>query len=169
MMLTTALMLAGSAASFFSILVSAQAELGCSQYDFPGPGPFALEHGVNTVEFIANGQTVSGRARNVSKPYINSGDRDPRRQYEIFGTANGGIQGRSIDFTIVWEGGSIGHYTGTVDDNGFAAGKTVDEAHAMFRGPNGEPILAPTADWHSVTPLVCHKGPPKRIGKAPTR
>jgi hypothetical protein len=61
------------------------------------------------------------------------------------GTVSGGVNGRNVDFTIHWNGGAQGHYTGTVSDDGNVhGGATVDVANP-----------GSGASWDSTTPLVC--------------
>ncbi|MCW2663829.1 MAG: hypothetical protein JWP83_4981 [Mycobacterium sp.] len=110
----------------------------CSQFGFPGN--FALKQSTgDTVRFNSTGPVASGPAHATGG--IN-GDFD--------GTVNGGIEGDKLDFTISWgiifwnqSTASKGHYTGFVDNEGFAHGDTYDES----RGASGH--------WDSTVPLVC--------------
>jgi hypothetical protein len=62
----------------------------------------------------------------------------------MVGTVKGQITGYQVDFTVNWDGGSVGKYTGSVDANGFASGVTYDAKHPGSSSP-----------WHSTGPLVC--------------
>ncbi len=50
----------------------------------------------------------------------------------------------NVSFTIAWDNGSGGIYTGSVDENGFVSGKTHDRWHP-----------ASTADWHFESVASC--------------
>ena len=158
----------GIAAMFISP-VPAQAEPGCAQYQFDGS--FGGKHGSYAIWFDATGTTVSGLEAHYRQTDL-SRDNAWGTTSESSGTANGGIQGRNFDVTIDWKNGAAGRYTGTVDDNGYVHGKTVEVSDpGLFHFPNGIVVGQPSADWNSTTRLVCapppppaEVGPPKRIG-----
>jgi hypothetical protein len=60
------------------------------------------------------------------------------------GTISGGINGHSVDFTITWDNGPVGHYTGTVGDDAVARGDTVDVVHPENK-----------AKWNTAFPIGC--------------
>jgi hypothetical protein len=61
----------------------------------------------------------------------------------MHGSVSGGVNGRSVDFTINWDSGPRGHYTGVVDQDGFASGTSTDLTNGNSTG------------WHATGRLVC--------------
>jgi hypothetical protein len=111
-------------------------EPGCMQYEFVGRYELG-QHNLYNVAFNAQGQTVDSRAW-AQGPGSDQGD-------NLYGNVSGGIQGRKIDFTIHWDEGPIGHYTGDINDDGTVHnGWTEDETNP------GTP-----ASWTSGTRLGC--------------
>ena len=53
-------------------------------------------------------------------------------------------QGNNVKFTITWDNGSGGIYTGQIDPNGFVSGRTADKWHPES-----------TADWHMWNTAKC--------------
>jgi hypothetical protein len=45
------------------------------------------------------------------------------------GTYSGGVEGNRVNFTVRWDGGSVGKYEGWVREDGIASGGTHDETH----------------------------------------
>ena len=114
----------------------------CSQYGFNGSFSLKQSNG-DTVSFNANGPAASGTA------HATGGLNGP-----LQGPVSGGIQGDKLDFKVAWGADSVGDYTGSVGDDGFAHGDTSDEWQ-----PFG-PVIGSTpppyvAHWDSTVPLVC--------------
>jgi len=108
--------------------------VGCTQYQFTGNFALNQPNGFS-VSFISTGQAASGQA--AATPvggHVALGT----------GTVSGGIQGRSIDFTIHWSG-ATGRYAGYVSDDGFV--------HDGFTYDEKDPFS--TAGWNSTVPLGC--------------
>lgn len=61
--------------------------------------------------------------------------------------ADNGIVGQNVFFTIWWENGSVGNYTGSMDGSGIASGITYDRA--TLGGPQQD------RGWTARTPLKC--------------
>jgi hypothetical protein len=105
----------------------------CSQYLFNGNFSLKQSNG-DTVRFNSTGPSASGLAEAVTP------------NGALRGPVSGGIQGDKLDFTVAWDNAlprAIGHYTGTVGNDGFAHGDTQDQ-------------LSPaSALWDSTVPLVC--------------
>jgi hypothetical protein len=53
------------------------------------------------------------------------------------GTVKGGLSGNQLAFTIRWNNGPIGKYTGVVDDGGFVSGTTFDVVNPESRATWG--------------------------------
>jgi hypothetical protein len=139
----------------------------CDRYQFIGDYSLRQANGF-IVQFRSTGPSASGRASAL----------DSSGKTAMTGTVSGGINGTTVDFTIRWDSGPRGHYTGEINGDGFARGTTVDEAnHGPITnwgatvplgcatpaptgprpGPNNGPILAPTTpSAPSAAP-----GPPK--------
>src|SRR5262249_1218832 len=103
------------------------------QGQFTGNFAFNQSNGFS-VSFPSTGTTASGPA--TAMPGGNTG------------FVSGWIEGRQIHFLIRWPwanggAGATGSYSGTVDDNGFASGSTVDV------------IDRERASWNSTVPLGC--------------
>src|SRR5258705_2571978 len=110
----------------------------CAQYIFIGD--YALKQGNGArVEFTSNGPAATGRAHATGTGGGGG---------EMYGNVSGGIRGDSVDFTIRWDSGPRGHYTGGVPENGFAYGFTIDEAN-----PDS------SATWDATVPLGCNTPP----------
>ncbi len=109
----------------------------CTDYRFSGVFILKQSNGA-TVNFTSNTQAATGPAFATGTGGTTDGDSD--------GAVSGGVQGRHLDFTISWYAGedAKGHYTGDVDDAGFAHGTTVDVT---------DPSSAAT--WDSTVPLAC--------------
>lgn len=109
----------------------------CTQFGFTDAFGLRQDNGY-AVGFNADGTSVAGRAAADG----NSGDR-------LEGRVTGGIKGRNIDFTIRWDGGGGGHYTGDIaDDGSVRRGVTIDQSNAN------------SAYWSSNFPLACLDAPP---------
>jgi hypothetical protein len=111
----------------------------CSQWAFPGNFVLKQSNG-DTVRFEATGIDVDGFRSVTATGGING----PLQGNYV----RGGINGNRVDFEIDWDSlgpdGAIGHYTGAVDNDGYAHGTTYD---ALSHGPS--------ARWDSQVPLVC--------------
>jgi NAD(P)-dependent dehydrogenase (short-subunit alcohol dehydrogenase family) len=85
--------------------------------------------GAETARLLSReGATVFGIARNAD------------RLAALFADG-GGIEGRKMDFTIHWDQGPVGQYTGDIDDDGFVThGSTWDltgpESHSRWSSPS---------------------------------
>jgi hypothetical protein len=109
----------------------------CNQFGFAGSFSLRQDNGYG-VGFSARGTTVAGPAGADG----DSGDK-------LVGRVTGGIKGRQIDFTIRWNGGASGHYTGDIaDDGSVLRGVTIDQSNA-----NSE-------FWTANYPLRCMDAPP---------
>jgi hypothetical protein len=102
----------------------------CTAYQFNGDFVLDQSNGAH-VDFNSTGPVASGIA------FV-------RGSSEMVGDVSGGVQGRNLDFTIQWDEGPRGHYTGTVGEDGLAFGRTVDMNNLESR-----------ATWHSTSPLQC--------------
>jgi hypothetical protein len=124
----------------------------CSQYGFDGVFTLQQSNGA-VVRFNSTGPDASGTAVATGTEGVDS----------LTGPVSGGVQGRNVDFTINWnttpfERESRGRYTGSVSNDGFAHGNTVDEKGTA------------AAHWDSTVPLVCTTpaGSPPAAAPAPT-
>jgi hypothetical protein len=90
------------------------------------------------VQFSSTGTGVGGSAVALDS----SGNK------ALSGNVSGSINGTNVDFTIRWDSGPQGHYTGTVGADGFAHGTTNDEAHP-----------GSSAKWDGTVPLGCASTP----------
>lgn len=102
----------------------------CTAYQFNGDFVLDQSNGAH-VDFNSTGPVASGIA------FV-------RGSSEMVGDVRGGIQGRNVDFTIQWDEGPRGHYTGTVGEDGLVFGRTVDMNNLESR-----------ATWRSTSPLQC--------------
>lgn len=133
-----------SAVGFLLLPVPAQAvpmlplAPACTQYGFIGDFALRQTNGFR-VEFSAKGPSAGGRAQ----AFNSSGT------VAMNGNVSGGITGRHLDFTIRWDNGPRGHYTGDVGEFDFAHGTSVDEANP-----------GSSAGWDSTVPLGCLDAPP---------
>jgi hypothetical protein len=115
------------------------ASTGCTQWQFMG-NYFALNQSNGYyVQFPATGQAASGLAAAT-----------PVGGHVALGTGpvSGGIQGRSVDFTIHWSG-ATGRYAGYVSDDGF-----VHDGFTYDLDAKG-PFSTSHANWDSTVPLRC--------------
>jgi len=108
----------------------------CSQYDFPALFWLKQANG-DSVELNGNGPVAFGPAVATGGTY--GALHAPERG------VTGGITDDKVDFTIYWDSGAIGRYTGNVGTDGFAHGFTLDEAADAKQ----------IAHWDSTVPLVC--------------
>lgn len=106
----------------------------CVQYGWPGDVQLRHTNGWSAT-FSSVGPNASGAA-SATHP---SGQ-------DLQGTISGGIYGHSVDFTIRWNNGAVGHYTGLVGDDSIPRGDTVDTAHPENK-----------AKWNTVFPISCTK------------
>jgi hypothetical protein len=120
------------ATGFLVIPTAAKADPACDQYGFAGSFSLRQDNGYG-VGFSARGTTVAGPAAADG----NSGDR-------MEGNVKGGIKGRRIDFTIRWNGGGSGHYTGDIADDG-----------SVLRGVSIDQSNANSTYWTANYPLKC--------------
>jgi hypothetical protein len=88
----------------------------------------------STVQFRSTGRSASGSATAL----------DSSGKTALTGTVSGGINRTHIDFTIRWDSGPRGHYTGNINADGFASGTTNDEANP-----------GPSTNWGGRVPLGC--------------
>jgi hypothetical protein len=130
-----------SAVGFLTVPAPARADAACTQYQFMG-----------VFDLVANGYSVHflSRGRDATGP-VDLYKQGPTMPLVMRGTVSGGIQGRHLDFTIVWDGGAKGHYWGDVAavDDYVRGGQSIDEG-----GPGS------SASWHSQNPLGCVLRPP---------
>jgi hypothetical protein len=145
------------AAGFLSVSPPAQAHPilplplapACSQWGFPGNFSLKQSNG-DTVTFNATGPVASGPAQATGGTNGSFG-----------GAVSGGIQGDKLDLRINWgivnHQSSLGHYTGTVGNDGLAHGDTQDELGDAGNGGGGSfsTLGGPSAHWDSTVPLVC--------------
>lgn len=121
----------------------------CSQWGFPGNFSLKQSNG-DTVTFNATGPVASGPAQATGGTNGSFG-----------GEVSGGIQGDKLDLRINWgvvnNQNSQGHYTGTVGNDGIAHGDTHDEFGNAGDGSGGSfsTMGGPSAHWDSTVPLVC--------------
>jgi hypothetical protein len=116
----------------------------CSEYEFNGDFSLYQTNGWS-VNFTSTGPIATGRARAV-KPV----------EGVMNGVISGSITGRHLDFTIRWDNGPRGRYTGDVDEKGIAHGFTVDEVNTWS-----------TANWDAIVPLGCVTPPAVPPAPAP--
>jgi hypothetical protein len=131
-----------SAVGFLTIPTPAQAHPmlplapPCHQYGFT-PGNFAFKFNGSTVSFYSNPPFDVGGPVAVYPP----GDH---------GNVKGGMNGlNNVDFTIYWDAGAVGDYTGAVGNDGIVRGTVVRRDS-----------LAQPVSWYSTTPLACIDAPP---------
>jgi hypothetical protein len=144
-----------SAVGFLTVPAPAQAHPmfplapACSQYGFNGVFTLKQSNGA-VVRFNSTGPVASGTA-------VATGIGDSYGSMQ--GPVSGGVQGDKLDFTIRWgvDPPQIGHYTGSVGNDGFAHGNTYDE------------VGIAAAQWDSTVPLVCSTpaAPPPAPASAP--
>ena len=104
----------------------------CEQYGFPG-GLTLEQAGGWRVELTSSGPFADGTAVATKQG-----------QPTMHGSVSGGIRGRHADFTIQWDTGPRGRYTGDIDQSGFAHGTGFDEVNPSS-----------TTTWDSTTPFEC--------------
>jgi serine/threonine-protein kinase len=103
--------------------------------DFKFNGGFALDQSNRyRVDFTSTGQAASGRATATNGSNT------------LAGNVSGGVTGSHVNFTIQWDSGPRGRYTGEIDPDGFARGTNFDEANPGITGT-----------WNSTTPFACAK------------
>jgi hypothetical protein len=110
----------GAMGLFLTIPTPAQAAPACAQYGVAGGVTLTQSNGWN-VSFNSPGPIFSGPANAVNpttKAKLNA----------MQGTVSGGFtSGSHADFTITWNQGPVGHYTGDVAADGILRGNGVDE------------------------------------------
>lgn len=111
---------------------AAQAQPKCVQFGFPGDVQLRQTNGWS-VTFSSTGSTASGPAQAT-------GDSGAK----MTGNVSGGIEGRDINLVIQWNEGSRGRYTGSVGDDYYMSGLSVDEVTPSSR-----------ANYRSVFPISC--------------
>jgi hypothetical protein len=113
---------------------AAQAEPTCTV-----PGPHLTLHQANGYDIVvsANGATLGPTGLARANP-----------EMATYGDVSGGIQGRTINFTITWsDNKGTAHFTGTVGDDGVA--------HGTSSGPSVPVNLWNPGPWDSVGALTC--------------
>jgi hypothetical protein len=106
----------------------------CEQYAFSGLNILNQANGYR-LEFNAEGQTVNAPVTSFNNRQAVAGR----------GSVQGSINGREVQFTVTWDNGTIGDYSGSVNNNGKARGDTTS--------PNdGSPLTVP---WNFATKLEC--------------
>jgi|GraSoiStandDraft_5_1057265.scaffolds.fasta_scaffold77850_2 hypothetical protein len=118
---------------------------GCGQYQFIGDYSLHQSNGF-TVQFSSTGPGAGGSATAL----------DSSGKTALTGTVSGSITGTHMDFTIRWDSGPRGHYTGDIGADGFAHGNTNDEAHPGSK-----------ASWDANVPLGCATAPAHAPAQAP--
>jgi hypothetical protein len=104
----------------------------CSQYVFVGDYVIKTEHG--QVFFSSTGPVAGGRAVEVNDDNVGK---------ETGYISGGGIQGRHLDFTIVWDNSGPSYFYGDVADD------------ALVHGGYGSLQNYPNKRWDSTRPLGC--------------
>jgi Bacterial SH3 domain len=108
----------------------------CTDYKFTGDFALQQSNGAR-VTFFSNSQVAAGPA-----------DATGTGVGTMHGTVSGGVHGIFVDFTIRWNNGPRGHYTGQIDEFDFAHGNSVDEVNPES-----------TATWDSTVPFGCMTPP----------
>jgi hypothetical protein len=116
----------------------------CSQFGFTGGFSIRQANGFQ-VFFSSTGPVAAGKAVAVGADNVT----------KLAGPVSGGIKGRNVDFTIRWDGGGSGIYTGTVGDDGLVHGNTRHDAVRIDSGSAPAP-----SRWDSTSPLGCLDLPP---------
>ena len=109
----------------------AQAE-ECGQFAFDGLTVLNQDNGYR-LEFDAVGPTVDAPVTSFNN----------RQAVADRGVVRGSITGREVGFTVFWDSGAIGDYSGSVNSNGKA------------RGDTSSPNTGGSASWNFRTKLVC--------------
>lgn len=123
-----------------SLLLASPAQAApCQQFTFNGLQILNQDNGYR-VEFVANGTTID----NAPTTQFNNQQAAVDR-----GVATGEIFNREVTIRIVWDKGSVGNYSGSVDDRGKARGTT---------GP---------ATWNIKNYLACAPSPDAPAPAAP--
>jgi hypothetical protein len=134
------------AVGFFTVPAPAQAAPlaplplapACDSYGFNPGGNYGIRQDNGWgVDISGNGPTAAGDAN----AHGDSGA-------TMHGSVSGGVNGRSVDVTINWDSGPRGHFTGVVDEDGFATGTSTDLTSGNSTG------------WHAIGRLVCLTAPP---------
>lgn len=131
--------LLGTAALVFTTCAVAAAPVAHAEATCTVPGPHLTLHQSNGYDIVvsANGAALgpSGLAR--ANP-----------EMATYGNVSGGINGRTIDFTIAWsDNKGTAHFTGTVGDDGVA--------HGTSSGPSVPVNMWNPGSWDSVGALTC--------------
>jgi hypothetical protein len=106
----------------------------CNGYQFLD-GNFVLNQSNGfRVEFPAHAQAFANETATAN---------NNRQAVANTGSVGGFIEGNTVEFNIIWKGGAVGDYRGTVRDNLTVSGSTEDRTTGA------------TASWESVTPLIC--------------
>jgi hypothetical protein len=113
----------------------------CEQYQFIGDYSLHQSNGF-TVQFSSTGPGASGSATAL----------DSSGKTALRGSVSGSITGTHVDFTIRWDQGPQGHYTGKVGADGFAHGSTNDESNP-----------GSSATWDATVPLGCANTPGAQV------
>jgi hypothetical protein len=145
----------------------------CDQFQFIGDYSLHQSNGF-IVQFNSTGPGAGGSAVAL----------DSSGKTALTGTVTGNINGTRLDFTIRWDNGSAGHYSGLINADGFARGSTNDEANpgsianwgatvplgcatpppaGPRPGPNNTPILAPDDTRASPSPTAPPPAPPPTV------
>jgi len=153
---TTAAATAITAAGFLGAPAPAQAHpmlpLGppaCSQYAFNGAFAIRQDNGWH-VAFSATGQFPStGGLNGGSGTLVHASSDNVNTGNMTGGVDSGGINGRDVNLTILWQGVGRGTYTGTVGDDGL-----------VHRGVYTDANSGNSVKWDSINPLGCADAPP---------
>jgi hypothetical protein len=127
-----------TAAGFLTLPPTAHADPGCTQYGVVGDFGLRQSNGYAVAWYGSNAIQQSFTGDQATTTSVSGGAVLDR------GTIYGGVQGGHVDFTIHWDSGLRGHYAGDVGDDGFAHGRTNDEANP-----------GSTANWDSTSPFQC--------------
>ena len=104
----------------------------CGQYAFTGLTVLNQSNGYR-LEFHATGPTVDAPVTSFNNRQAVAGR----------GNVHGGIRGREVTFTVLWDNGVTGEYSGSVNSNGKA------------RGDTSSPNAGGSASWNFRTKLEC--------------
>jgi hypothetical protein len=137
-----------AAVAFLAVPVPARADptiplppVSCDQFGFGGAAVISQSNGYHVSLTGVNGTSASGgQAIQTS---------DDGRSKTFGSISGGGIDGRNVNLTIVWNESSKGIYNGTVGDDGqVRGGTTYDAMHPEVK-----------ANWDSVTAFDCLTAP----------
>lgn len=125
-------------AAALAVPTLAQADPGCTGYNFSGMRALTINQSDGwTVEIPVDADSFVGRA-------VASG---PGSTFPLTGSPSGGINGKSIDFTVAWDNGHRSHYYGPVMGDGHGTGER-DDVRSQGAGPDN-------TTWHTSNPLSC--------------